>query len=77
VATTVVVRKLTDGTEADFILDQLERITGLHGERFDGGRRLDLTDSKDLVIAMASIRGQLDAISDTWPIHLGLELDAE
>jgi len=76
VATTVVIRKLTSGTEAERILDQLER-TGLHGEHVEGGRRYDLDESRDLVIAMASIRGQLDGISEKWPIHLAMEVDAD
>ena len=72
--TTVVIRKLTNGTEADRILDQLEDATGLHGERVEAGRSYDLSESKDLIIAMTSIKGQLDAISDTWSVHLELDL---
>jgi hypothetical protein len=75
--TTVVVRQLTNGTEGERILDQLESVTGLHGERVEAGRRYDLSDSRDLVIAMASIKGQLDAISDEWPIHLEIDVDSE
>jgi hypothetical protein len=70
VATSVVARKLTTGTESDRILDQLERVTGLHGQHVEGGRRYNLSETKDLVIAMASLKAQLDEISATWPIHL-------
>jgi hypothetical protein len=72
---TVVFRKRTTGTEAERILDQLETITGLHAEEVGGTRRYNLDESKDLLIAMASIKGHLNEISDTWPTHL--ELDVE
>ncbi len=77
VATTVFIRQLTNGTEANRILDALEAVTGLHGEPVEGGRSYNLDDSRDFVIAMASIKGQLDAISDTWPIHLGMDVGLE
>jgi hypothetical protein len=70
VATTIVARKLTTGSEAERILDQLERVTGLHGEHVEGGRRYNLSETKDLIIAMASLKGHLDEISATWPTHV-------
>ncbi len=75
-STTVVIRKLTKGTEATRILDQLESVIGLSGERVEDGRRYDLSDD-DLIIAMASINGQLDEISDTWATHLEIEVFPE
>jgi hypothetical protein len=75
--TTVTFRRLTNGTEGETILDQLETATGLHGERVDAGRRYDLSDSRDLMIAMASIKGQLDTISASWPIHLEIDVAAQ
>ena len=65
------------GPEAERILDELERVTGLPGKHVETGRSYNLTEAKDLMIAMASIRGQLDAISTIWPTHLGIELEAE
>jgi hypothetical protein len=73
--TTVVMTKRTDGSEAERILDQLESVTGLHGKRVGGTRRYDLDESKDLIIAMASIKGQLDEISASWPAHIGIDIE--
>jgi hypothetical protein len=73
--TAVVIRKRTEGAEADQILDRLEAVTGLNGERAEGARRYGLGESRDLVIAMASIRGQLEEISSTWQTHLELDLE--
>jgi hypothetical protein len=73
-STTVLLRQRTHGTEAARILDRLESVTGLGGERVEGGRSYDLGES-DLIVAMASIRGHLDSISATWPMHVQLEVD--
>jgi hypothetical protein len=72
---TVVFRKRTTGAEAERILDQLEIITGLHAEQVEGARRYNLDESKDVLIAMASIKGHLDAISGAWPTHLELDIE--
>jgi hypothetical protein len=74
--TTVVVRQLTNGTEAAEILDRLESVIGLSGERVEGGRSYDLGEN-DLIIAMASIRWHLDAISATWPSHVQIDVAPE
>lgn len=71
--TTVFVRQLTTGTEAAEILDRLEGAIGLAGEHVEGGRSYDLGES-DLIIAMASIRWHLDAISATWPSHVRIDV---
>jgi hypothetical protein len=73
--TTVFIRTRAKDDEAERILDRLESLTGLHGARADAGRSYDLTEARDLVIAMASIKGQLDAISDAWPSHLEIDID--
>ncbi len=76
-AVTVVIRVLGPVAEAERILDELELVTGLHGERVEVGRSYDLTEAKDLMIAMASIRDSSTLISATWPTWLGSKLDAE
>ena len=73
---TLALRKRTHGSEPDRILDQLELVTGLHGEHVEGARRYNLDESRDLLIAMASIKGHLDEISDTWPTHLSIDVES-
>lgn len=75
--TTVVLRPLTDGPEPIRILDELERLTGLLGLPAAGGRSYELGEARDFVIAMASIKGQLDGISPEWDGHLAVELDLD
>jgi len=67
---TLVIRKRTDAPEADDILNQLEGILGFHGERLADGRRYDLDETRDWLIASVSMRAHLDGISDTWSEHL-------
>ena len=72
----VVIRRISDSAQADAILDRLEAITGLYGERIEGGRRYDLTGSRDWLIAIASIRAQLAEIASDWEHHLDLRFEA-
>jgi 8-oxo-dGTP pyrophosphatase MutT (NUDIX family) len=69
----VVIRKYAGDGEAERLLDELELIVGLHGEPVDDGRRYDLTESRDWVIAIASMEGQLEKISAAWRDHLRFE----
>ena len=63
--------------EAARILDQLEAVTGLHGEHVGDGRRYDLSGSRDWVIALASMKAELAEISNAWSTHLSFELELE
>ena len=69
----VVIRKSPGNGEAERLLDELEVVVGIHGEHVVDGRRYDLTESRDWVIAIASMEGQLDELSSGWREHLRFE----
>lgn len=67
----VVVRKRTSGTEADRIVNELARV-------MDAAAGVTVTrqDGETLVLGGAdrdTVDQALDAISMTWPVHVGLE----
>jgi hypothetical protein len=73
VGAVVVILKRTNGTEAERILDDLERLIEVAGERFEGGRRFTLLSAADWDAAASSLMAKLNAVSDTWPIHLSIQ----
>ena len=72
--TTVVVRKVTSGTEADRILDALDAAVDLPSDRLSNGRRYTLRarQQADRSDAVVSLKAELDKISPTWPIHVAI-----
>jgi hypothetical protein len=71
-ATTVVVRKLTTGTEAERILDALDAAVGLPSDRLSQGRRYTLRERSqiDRASAVATLEGELEKISPAWSTHV-------
>jgi hypothetical protein len=70
--TTVVVRKVTDGTEAERILDALDAAVELPSDRLSAGRRYALPGrvQMDRPSAVAALKGELEKISPTWSNHV-------
>jgi hypothetical protein len=76
VSEAVILRKRSQDVEADRILNRFEELLGIHPEHLgDGGRRYDLSTARDLLIASASVRGQLELIDPSWATYLELEPD--
>ena len=72
--TTVVVRQLTNGTEATRILDALDALMEVPSDRLSDGRRYTVstrmqTSRED---AVALLERELDQISDTWSEHVAI-----
>jgi hypothetical protein len=72
VGSAVVIRKRTSGTEADRILHELHE--RLH-VAVDGAssEALHFSFDDDYAIARAEVEQTLNEISDTWPIHVGID----
>jgi hypothetical protein len=70
--TTVVVRKITSGTEADQILDALDAVIDLPSDRLSNGRRYTFRQRQqaERADAVSSLKSELDKISPTWPTHV-------
>jgi hypothetical protein len=70
--TTVVVRKVTAGTEAERILDALDAAVELPSDRLSHGRRYTLRDRQqvDRASAVATLEEELAKISPTWSTHV-------
>ena len=70
--TTVVVRKLTTGSEADRILDALDAAVELPSDRLSHGRRYMFRErvQVDRAKAVATLKEELDEISPTWSTHV-------
>ena len=71
----VVIRVMSGEAEAEPLLDRLEVLMGLRGERVPGGRRYDLSDTKDWLIAVASMRAHLEEVDPEWERHLDLQVN--
>jgi hypothetical protein len=68
----VVIRKRTSGTEADRLLRELaERLTAATDDSLVEAWHFSF--DIDYATARAEATQTLDAISDTWPIHLLVE----
>ena len=72
--TTVVVRKVTSGTEAERILDALDAAIDLPSDRLSNGRRYTFRarEQADRADAVSSLKEELDKISTTWPTHVAI-----
>ena len=70
--TTVVIRQLTNGSEATRILDALDAALDTPGDPLSNGRRYTLSarTQGDRASAIATLEAELDRISDTWPEHV-------
>ena len=54
-------------------MNRFEELLGLYPEHVgERDRRYDLSAARDLVIAAASVRGQLELISPDWQTYLEL-----
>jgi hypothetical protein len=71
-ATTVVVRALTSGAEAERILDALDKAVEAPSDRLSSGRRYALHGRQqvDRASAVATLEAELDKISPTWSTHV-------
>jgi hypothetical protein len=72
--TTVVVRKLTSGTEADRILDALDAAVDLPSDRLSNGRRYTFRarQQADRADVVSSLTTELEKISPTWSVHVAI-----
>jgi hypothetical protein len=72
--TTVVVRKITNGTEAERILIALDGAVDLPSDRLSNGRRYTFRERKQVhrAAAVATVEAELDKISGTWPSHVAI-----
>jgi hypothetical protein len=72
--TTVVVRQLTNGTEATRILDALDAAIEYPSDHLSNGRRYTLSARMplDRKLATALLEVELDKISGTWPTHVSI-----
>jgi hypothetical protein len=70
--TTVVVRKVTSGTEAERILDALDAAVELPSDRLSQGRRYTLRERMQVerASAVTTLEGELEKISPTWSTHV-------
>jgi NADPH-dependent ferric siderophore reductase len=70
--TTVVVRRITSGAEAERILDALDAAIDLPSDRLSTGRRYTLSERTqgDRASAVATLSAELDKISATWASHV-------
>ena len=70
--TTVVVRKVTTGAEAERILDALDAAVELPSDRLSHGRRYTLRARRqvDRASAVATLKGELEKISPAWSTHV-------
>jgi hypothetical protein len=70
--TTVVVRRITAGKEADRILDALDAAVELPSDRLAKGRRYTLAGRQQLdrASAVEALEAELDKISPTWSTHV-------
>lgn len=71
-ATVVAVRRVTTGTEAQRLLDELAAALDVPFEDASEVRRILLGDA-DAATARAEVEAVLDRLSVTWSIHLRLE----
>lgn len=73
-ATTVVVRTLDTGGEADRILDALDAALGTTSDRLSTGRRYILSGriQVDRASAVATLEAELDKISPAWSTHVAI-----
>jgi hypothetical protein len=71
-ATTVVVRRVTTGDEADRILDALDAVVEIPSDRLSKGRRYTLEGRQQLdrASAVETLEAELDKISPTWATHV-------
>ncbi|MEA2426694.1 MAG: hypothetical protein QOF37_322 [Thermoleophilaceae bacterium] len=69
-ATTVVIRQLTSGTESARILDALDSAVDSPSDKLSNGRRYSIDDVTNRVAAVAYLEAHLDRISTTWPSHV-------
>jgi hypothetical protein len=70
--TTVVVRGITNGIEAERILNALDAAITLPSDRLSNGRRYTFRERKQVhrASAVATIEAELDKLSGTWPSHV-------
>ena len=71
----VVIRVISGEAEAEALLDRLELIMGLPGERVPGARRYDLSGTRDWLIAVASMRAHLEELDPEWERRLDLQVN--
>jgi hypothetical protein len=71
-STTVVVRHRTDGPEAQRLLDALDAALEMPSDRLSSGRRYTvITRTRtDRETAVATLKAELDRISDAWHTHV-------
>ena len=54
-------------------MNRFEEVLGLYHETLEGGaRRYDLSSARDMLIAAAAVRGQLELISPDWESYVEL-----
>jgi hypothetical protein len=70
VATTVVIRQLTEGSASTRILDALDAVIDAPSDRLSNGRRYSLEDLTNRTEAVAQLEAHLDRISSTWSTHV-------
>lgn len=70
--TTVVVRRLINGDEAERILEALDAAIALPSDRLSSGRRYTFRERRqvDRADAVSILQAELDKISPTWPTYL-------
>jgi hypothetical protein len=70
--TALIAKRVAADAESERILDELELAVGIHGTRVDGTWSYDLGSSRDWLVAVTSIRAQLDQIAPDWQDRLDL-----
>ena len=70
--TTVVVRRLINGDEAERILEALDEAVAIPSDRLSSGRRYTFRERQqvDRSDAVSILQAELDKISPTWPTYL-------
>jgi hypothetical protein len=72
VATTVVIRALTSGTDSAQILDALDKALGVPGDQLSNGRRYSIDGVSNRSAAVEMLEAQLDRINSTWGTHVAI-----
>jgi hypothetical protein len=73
--TTVVVRQITEGAEAERILDALDATVKLPSDRLSNGRRYMIQERTQTgrAEAVAALEAELDKISGSWATHVAIK----